>query len=210
MFKLVLIFIVFIIFVCLISFHSLNNEKIGGLDYSKSPHIIVDTLNLTHYLNENAKISPELIIETINNTSNILKKYHKGNIMYVLKDRDSKFNDIELRELYKKTAIRNKVYINIAEKYVKPPSGVPKSNEHSSAGRDDFYMSILAFKYRCAILTADSLKDFSRFRATIQPFYVFEYSYWSDFPKQEFIRPESSSYIKLKKPRRIHPSVYNF
>jgi hypothetical protein len=69
-------------------------------------------------------------------------------------------------------------------------------------------MSLLAYKYRCPVLTGDSLKDFSKFRATLQPFYVYEYSYWSDFPKKEYIRPESTAYSKLKKPYRIHPSIY--
>jgi hypothetical protein len=206
LFSIVIIFIV--IFIIKLFYYKNFYLKTQGGGYVKSPHIVIDTLNLTHYLNEGKKIGPELIIETINATSDIIKKHYKGNIIYVLKDRDSKFNDIDIRNKYQQTAIINKIYISIAEKYINPPSGVPVSYEHSSAGRDDFYMSLLAYKYRCQVLTGDSLKDFNRFRATLQPFYVYEYSYWSDFPKKEYIRPESTAYTKLKKPYRIHPSIY--
>lgn len=185
-----------------------------GLDYTKSPHIVVDTLNLTHWLHEASRgrkplvMSPALIAETIDRTAPALLVRHTGRVMYVLKDRESQFNDEAAREVYKQAAERNGVYLLAAERYPDPPKGVAPSAEHSARGRDDFFMSVLAHRYRCAVLTADRLRDFARFRATIQPFHVYEFAFWRATPHREFIRPESSAYARMKKPRTINPSVY--
>jgi len=180
-----------------------------GLDYTKSPHIVVDTLNLTHWLGgKDVKITPEKIVETIDETASILKLRHPGRVMYVLKDRDSEFNDDDARELYRTAAERNGVYVAIAEQYADPPQGVKKTDEHSARGRDDFYIALLARRWRCAVLTEDRLRDFDRFRATLQPFHVYEYAFWRKLPYREFIRPAASTFARLKKPRMVRYAAY--
>ena len=181
-----------------------------GPDYTKSPHIVVDTLNLTHWMHSHEPfvMSPALIADTIDRTAPALLVRHTGRVMFVLKDRESQFNDAAAREIYKQAAERNGVYVLAAERYPDPPKGVPPSAEHSARGRDDFFMSVLARRYRCAVLTADRLRDFARFRATIQPFHVYEFAFWRATPHREFIRPESPAYARMKKPRTISPSVY--
>lgn len=174
-----------------------------------SPHIVVDTLNLTHWLWASkgaAALSPALIVETIDATAPILKLRYPGQVVYVLKDRESQFNLDTVRSLYQETARRNGVYLAIAERYADPPAAsVMSSEEHSGRGRDDFYMSILAGRYKCAVLTADRLRDFGRFRSTIPPFQVYEYNFWRDLPSRDFIRPDAAAYARVRKPRTIHP-----
>jgi hypothetical protein len=184
-----------------------------GPDFAKSPHLIVDTLNLTHWLQSPAPapglaLTPALIAATIDRTAPVLRARHPGRIIYVLKDRESRFNDGVAREVYREAAARNGVTICIAERYPDPPAGNKPTEEHSGRGRDDFYMAILAFRLRCAILTADRLRDFARFRATLPPFHVMEFTYWRPLPQRDFIKPESVAYARMRKPRLIHPEAY--
>ncbi len=174
-------------------------------------HLVVDTLNLTHWINPagpSNPLTPDRIIEAIDATAPVLKQQYRDKVIYVLKDRDSRFDDAEVREKYGLAAQRNGVYVSVASKYREPPAGTKPSTEHSSLGRDDFYMALLAARNHCAVLTADKLRDFSRFRATIPPFYVVEYAYWRDAPEYEFVRPESTAYARLRRPPTVHPSEY--
>ena len=176
-----------------------------------SPHIVVDTLNLTHWFaggKDDIVVSPSLIVETINRTAPVLKLRHSGRVMYVLKDRESQFNDEKSHALYKEAATRNGVYIYTAEKYVDPPAGVKNSSEHSARGRDDFFVALLAYRWRCAVLTEDRLRDFDRFRATIPPFHVYEFAFWRDLPVREFVRPDSPVYMRMKKPKMVRFTGY--
>ena len=102
-----------------------------GPDYTKSPHIVVDTLNLTHWLHaadrEPFTLTPAAIAETIDRTAAALLVRHTGRVMYVLKDRESQFNDEAARLVYRQAAERNGVYISVAERYPDPPKGVAPS-----------------------------------------------------------------------------------
>ena len=130
-------------------------------------------------------------------------------MLYVLKDRESRFIDAEARDAYKQAADRNRVTISVAERYLDPPAGPPPdAAAHSSRGRDDFYEAILAARYKCPVLTADRFHDFAKFREKIPPFHVVEYSYWRTAPFRDFIRPDAQAYARLRKPRTIHPMVY--
>lgn len=184
-------------------------------DPAQSPHLVIDTLNLVHWVHGEAlragraTLTPALIAETVDSTAPTLKARHPGRLVYVLKDRESQLNDEAARAAYKAAAGRSKVWVAVVERYAEPPStGLPATGEHSERGRDDFYMSVLASRLRCAVLTADRLRDFARFRATVRPFHVYEYTYWRDQPLREYVRPESPAYAKLRKPRTVHPAEY--
>jgi hypothetical protein len=183
-----------------------------GPDYTKSPHIVVDTLNLTHWLTGAKILTPALIAETIDRTAPILAAKHSGRIMYVLKDRESQLNSAAAHAVYRATAERNRVYLLIAERYALPPeSGITDAKSetaHSGRGRDDFFMSLLAHRHRCAVVTDDRLRDFSDFRKTIKPFHVIEFAFWRAMPTREPIRPESLAYARLRPPRAIRPETY--
>lgn len=184
-----------------------------GPDPARSPHLVVDTLNLVHWRagqdgDQRAAITPERIVETIDATAPTLKLRHVGRVVYVLKDRESRFNDDAARDAYRQAAIRNGVTICIAERYEDPPAGAKAGSEHSSRGRDDFYTCLLAQRYRCAVLTEDRLRDFSSFRGTVPPFHVVEYSYWRDLPQRDYIRPDAATFQRLRRPRTVRPSEY--
>ena len=183
-------------------------------DKAKAPHIVVDTLNLTHWLENRSgsgsghKFGPEAIIAAIDRTAPILKLRHHDRVMYVVKDRDTQFNDEAARRTYAEAARRNGVYVYVVERYQDPPAGPTTSDDHSARGRDDFYISALAHKWRCAILTEDRMRDFDKFRANIQPFHVYEYAYWRDLPTRDFISPASAGYSRLKKAKRVGYEEY--
>jgi hypothetical protein len=203
---------------CLAAAGALTPGVLGGttakrpriLDPAKSPHVVVDTLNLTHWLRKE-KTGPlrlSEIVSTVDATAPTLKLRHSGRVMYILKDQETQFNTDEARDIIRQTAERNGVYISVAERYPDPPSGVKASAEHSSRARDDFLMAVLAARWKCAALTDDRLRDFDRFRDTISPFHVYEFAYWRKLPLRDFIRPESSAYSRLRKPKRLLYSSY--
>ncbi|HVE12335.1 MAG TPA: hypothetical protein VNI01_02970 [Elusimicrobiota bacterium] len=186
-----------------------------------SGHLVVDTLNLVHWLrarkaapdgspggdaNPGAPLTPTDIAAAVDATAAALKKKYPGRVIYVLKDRESRFNDESLREVYQAAAQRNQVTVALVERYQDPPAGAPASADHSARGRDDFYMSVLAQRLGCAVLTADRLRDFAAFRATVAPFQVLEFAYWRRFPSRDYVRPASPAFARLRRPATIHPA----
>jgi hypothetical protein len=192
-----------------------------GPDPAASPNVVVDTLNLTHWLmgrdeppahghaGSGAKMDLAHIVAAIDRTAPALKARHPGRVMYVLKDRDSQFNDEAAHAAYQAAAERNSVYVVVAEQYRDPPRGNAVATDHSARGRDDFLVAVLAAQWRCAALTEDRLRDFDKFRATLQPFHTYEFAFWRALPHREFYRPESRSYARLKKPRMVRFADYD-
>ncbi len=196
-----------------------SEQKGGGApprrraDFARSPHVVVDTLNLAHWRGAAAPLSPAAIAATVDATAGALKLRHAGRVMYVLKDRETQLNDDAARREYQAAATRNGVYISAAERYADPPASEAGASaaaaaEHSSRGRDDFYMSVLAGRHRCAVVTGDRLRDFGRFRATVAPFHVVEFAYWREAPHREYIRPDAAAFARLRKPRTVSPAEY--
>ncbi len=177
-------------------------------DPAKSPHLVVDTLNLAHWLLSPEVMSPAVIVDTIDRTAPALKARHPGRLMYVLKDRESQFNTEEARETYRQAAARNGVYVYVAEKYADPPAGAKYTAEHSSRARDDFFMALLAHQWHCALLTEDRLRDFDEFRAKVPPFRVYEFAFWRELPSLDFVRPASVAYARLRRPRLMRYADY--
>lgn len=188
----------------------------GGPPPPQSPHVVVDTLNLAHWLRGRERGAPaktkskplELadITGAIDRTAAPLRAQFPGKVMYVVKDRESQINTPEIRATYKAAADRNQVWIYDVEQYPEPPQPQgPRAAEyeHAARARDDLYMAILAHKHRCAVLTEDRFRDFSAFRAHVAPFRVFGHTYWRDMPEEEFIRPAAYAYSRLPKPRAL-------
>lgn len=185
---------------------------LGGAARRRAPppdqHIVVDTLNLSHYLFTTQKkpvqMSTSVIVDTIAKTANILRKRFPGRVMYVTKDRESTLNDPSTRKAYAAAARDHSVYIEAVERYEQPPARAGRRSEaHSARGRDDFYLALLSKKYRCSVLTEDRFRDFDAFRSTVDPFHVYEYSYWKDIPDRDYIDPRSAAYRGLKRPHAI-------
>lgn len=185
-----------------------RNEFTGGREPRRtreSAHVVVDALNVTHWLFP-GEITRKKIVDMIDYVSPQLVKRWTGRVMFVVKDRESRFNDEDSLIDYATAAKRNGVYVTLAERYQAPPSGNgPPTDEHSALGRDDFYMSLLASRYKCPVITGDRLRDFDLLRSSVPPFIVREYAYWRDAPVRDYVRPGSGAYVRLRKPRIIFP-----
>ncbi len=168
--------------------------------------LVIDTLNLAHFLGF-APISTSTVIQTVDFATPRLIKY-ADRLLFVLKDPTGAFLTQEDHQLYRDAAIRNRVHIVIAEKYVDPPIELGKTRygfEHASKGRDDFYMSLLAKRYRSPVLTADKLRDFGEFRKKIPAFHTIEFDFWRELPTRDYIKPDAFAYSRLRRPATIHP-----
>lgn len=178
---------------------------------SKPPpqHIVVDTLNLAHWLFTTRKnpvqMSTATIVDTVAKTAGIIRKQFPGRVMYVVKDRESSLSDPETRKAYAAAARDHSVYIEAVEQYEDPPGGDQRRRResHAARGRDDMYAAILAKKYKCSVLTEDRFRDFDQFRKDIMPFLVYEYSFYKDLPDKDYVNPQSGAYRLLKKPFAI-------
>lgn len=187
---------------------------LGGAVPKKSPHVVVDTLNLTHHLavKQPKHLTTEQIVGTIDTTAAKLRAEFPGRVMYVVKDRENALNDTTQRLAYHEAAVRNSVFIYVVERYEVPPntSTKGKSKAHSARGRDDMYMAILARKHRCKVLTGDKFRDFDEWRKEVEPFHVDEYTYWRDLPERDYVKPLSPAYRALKRPFTITPDALGF
>lgn len=175
----------------------------GGRATLKKQHIVVDLLNLTHYHTLKKKIQFNDIIDTINATAPVLHSVFPERIMYVVKDPENRFNTQVEHKAFADVAIKNKIYVFVVERYVVEPSTRIKSDEHGARGRDDFYLAVLAHKWRCPVLTEDRFRDFATFKAQLAPFHVLEYTFWSDLPVKDYVRTDTGAFRHIKKPRAI-------
>ncbi|MFA6166482.1 MAG: hypothetical protein WC700_07705 [Gemmatimonadaceae bacterium] len=179
---------------------------VGGAP-PRGEHVVVDTLNLAHWLqgpqSGQPRLTAEAIVDAVDRTAPALKLRWPGRVMYVLKDRETALNDEGVRARLAEAAKRNGVYIIVAERYADPPSSAAAPAEHSSRGRDDFLMALLAHQWRCPVLTDDRLRDFDRFRATVSPFQYYEFAFWRELPAREFVRPDSPAHARLRRPRTL-------
>ena len=209
-----------LLLVCLVVLVALlcgtRTAKRGGSSSGAPTHVVVDLLNLTHHLLAGAgALSTEEIVAAVDRSSACLHKEYPGRVMYVVKDRDSQVGPSAAHEAYRRAAARNQAYISLVEKYPDAQaapaalaSAAPAAaeNKHSAAGRDDYYMAVLAARYRCPVMTGDRLKDFDEFRGSVAPFHVTEYAYWRAYPARDYVNPASQ---RLRRPRTVSICVDN-
>lgn len=181
--------------------------------------IAIDTLNVIYFIygyDMTTHITDDNICIGIEYITKKLKKYFPGRVMFVVKDKNTLLNDNNVRNKYAALSKKLKIFIYIVEKYdlknspswkkptwIKSNNGIldatdPKlqhaisENIHSLESRDDLALILLSKKYRCPILSNDSFRDNSQYRATIAPFKVLEYNWFSSKnPTIETYRPEN-------------------
>ena len=178
-----------------------NKQNIGD--------IAIDGLNLIHHIkaNDRTYIGHAEIYKSIKYIGIKLKKFFKGRIMLVLKDEDHNDKNSEKNnENYKELAKELKIFIYVAIKYSadnsptwKLPDYISK-DVHSQKGRDDLSTIVIASKYNCPILTNDNYKDNSEFKATVPPFKLLEFNWFSSkLPIIEQYKPEN--YLRIPWPK---------
>jgi hypothetical protein len=168
--------------------------------------IVVDTLNIIYFIynyHNYSVITNDTICIGIEYITKKLKKYFPGRIMFIIKDKNTLLNNSKIRDKYKELSKKLKIYIYIAEKYNshnapswKKPTWVKSSGEsadiHSTESRDDLAAILLSKKYKCPILSNDNYSDNYEYRATIPPFKLLEYNWYSSIiPLVESYKPEN-------------------
>ena len=179
-----------------------------------SKHVVVDALNLTHWLmgqrdGPRGRLQVCDVVGAIDDTAACLRKAFPGQVMYVTKDRESVFNVPLVRAIYQRAAIRNGIYIYVVERYEEPPRPINKRGlSHGQLGRDDFYMGLLAWKHPCGVLTQDRMRDYEQLKKMLDPFHVYEYTFWRTLPARDQINPSASTLSQIRKPVRLGYTDY--
>lgn len=181
----------------------------GGAQ-APSKNLVVDTLNLAHWLRAQSAVMRPVrpldtaeIITAIGRGAAALRARFPGTLTFVLKDQDAALHDSATRAAYQAAAERYRVHIVCAEKYDLPPTpraATRAATAHAAAGRDDFYMCLLARKLRCCIATEDRLRDFAEFRKSVAPFISVSFAYWRALPARDYIRPDAGAFARLRRP----------
>ena len=171
----------------------------------ESENIVVDTLNLTHwYLQGPKRLHLCNIVGAIEDTAPLLRERYPGRIVYVTKDRDRAMSDSEAalaRSIYQATAKKLGVHIHVVEKGDAPL----KPGPHSAQGRDDFYLAMLAKKYKCAVMSFDRFRDLATMkRGELAPFRVYSFSPVGR-QERDFVTPSAPELGRLPRPARVEP-----
>ena len=192
-----------------------QRSQFGGATRAPSKNLVVDTLNLAHWLRSRRALRPALgeiratpldtaeIISAIGHGAAALRAQFPGTLTFVLKDQDSALNDGATRAAYQAAAERYRVHIVCAEKYdlaTKKRASETATQVHAASGRDDFYMCLLARQHRCCIATEDRLRDFAEFRGAVAPFISVSFAYWRALPARDYIRPDAGAFARLRRP----------
>lgn len=199
----IILCILFVIYLISIKQNIFIPKKIGGADKGKkilqSENIIIDTLNLTHWFTKKKHINTSDIIRTIDKTAPIIKQQYPGRVIYVIKTRDK--NSHSNHSPLKNAAHRNNIFINVVEKL---DDNSLYSHNHTSLGRDDFYIIMLAWKYKCPVLSKDKYHDLKEMKSgNLAPFHVYKYSYLKKFVERDFVNPSAAKFKKMKRPLLI-------
>lgn len=194
--------------------------RLGGAAKSRkaraleSENLVVDTLNLAHWLKRRAPLKTVEtcdILAAIEKTAPILRRSYSGRIIYVTKDRETRAEKADaerLRALYQATARRCKVYVNVVERLPREEDEPDtrrhrKGKSHAALGRDDFYLIMLAWKYNCPVLSRDRFRDLADMKADLDPFHVYSYSPVKLLPERDFVNPAAAEFRKMRRPASV-------
>jgi hypothetical protein len=185
----------------------------------KSENLVVDTLNLTHWLKRRTplkRVETCDILAAIERTAPILRSCYPGRIIYVTKNRETRAAKVDserLRALYQAIARRCNVYVNVVERLPgeeDEPDTLrrQKGKSHASLGRDDFYLIMLAWKYNCPVLSRDRFRDLAGMKADLDPFHVYLFSPVKLMPERDFVNPAAAEFRKMGRPASVdYPEV---
>jgi hypothetical protein len=170
-----------------------------------SKSIVVDTLNLAHWLKRKHAPSRTLelrdIIAAIDQTAPLLRHRYTDRIIYVTKDRETRDGGAEsTRTLYKLAAHRNRVYIHLVERYehLEKPK---KPEKHATLGRDDFYLILIASRLNCPVLSRDRFRDLADMKSGhLAKFHVYSYTPLQPWPERNYVNPAAADFTRVRRP----------
>ena len=184
--------------------------------------VVVDTLNLTHWLHRRSPrpLTPCLILGAIEEAAPRLRLATKGRIVFVLKDRETATAPAEkarARALFLSAAQRLGVDICLVERSPaaqladdeprrtsarNPASG--KESAHASLGRDDFYLLLLASRLGARVLSLDRFRDLPAMKAGgLPPFHTLMFRPGRPAPVRDYVQPAAPEFRRL----RLSPSL---
>jgi len=171
--------------------------------------LVVDTLNLTHWLRRRAppkRVETCDILAAIEATAPTLRRLYPGRVIYVTKDRETRVDKARaqrLRALYQAAARCDRVYVHVVERL---PGDAPRGrrSRHAALGRDDFYLIMLARKFRSPVLSRDRFRDLPDMKGGhLQSFQVFSYSPHRRLPERDFVNPAAAEFRRMRRPTTV-------
>lgn len=169
----------------------------------ESEDIVVDTLNLTHWLRRRTplkKVDICDIVSAIDETAPILRSRYPGRVVYVTKDRETAVDNettARFRALYQAAAKRNQVYVNVVERIPDTRS----TRTHAALGRDDFYLIMLSWKLNCPVLSRDRFRDLADMKAGhLDRFQVYAYTPFRNVAERDFVNPAAPEFRQMYRP----------
>ena len=177
----------------------------------ESENVVIDTLNLTHWLRRRSplkRVETCDILAAIEETAPIIRRRSPGRVIYVTKDREvkaSKEKAARLRAQYQTVARRCGVYVSVVERRPGETKSERAEKSHSSLGRDDFYLIMLAWRYNCPVLSQDHYRDLDTMKSgDLAPFHVFSYSPVKTLPERDFVNPAAAEFRRMRRPAGVY------
>ena len=176
---------------------------------AKIKNIVVDTLNMTYEIHKKSNsyhITHADILSTIRIVTSKLKPLVSDRIIFVTKTKEkTEFGSNEL-DSYNALSKELRVYIYIVNKLKEPckDTFVNIKKSHSTLGRDDFYIMILASKLKCPVLGQDCYRDLENMKfGGLDSFHITRYSPYREFPDNDYVNPAGDEYKNMKPPNII-------
>ena len=197
--------IIFAILVSILCYKNVNFKFYNG-GYEKHKNLIVDTLNMTyeiHKKSDNYRVSNTDILNTIRIVTDKLKPHISDKLIFVTKTNKKDYKELES---YDNISKELGIYIYVVMALEKPGinSFVKITKSHSTLGRDDFYIMIMAWKLRCPVLGQDYYRDLKNMKfGDLDSFYVKRYSPYKKFPDRDYVNPTGQEYRRMRAPRVI-------
>jgi hypothetical protein len=182
-------------------------------------NLVVDTLNLVHWLRPAAREGPldiDEIVGAIDSVAAPLRERYPGRVTFVVKSRDTpegRDAQAATRARYQEAARRNRVWVALVAAL--PPrvgyagrgaAHAGRGAAHAALGRDDFYMILTARDHGCAVLTRDRFRDLADMKSgALEPFHVYVFSPHASYPRRDFVNPAAAEYRRLCCPPAVRP-----
>lgn len=184
----------------------------GAAPRGRPRSLVVDTLNLAHWLRRKSPPAPVGTCEAlaaIEETAPLLRPQFPDQLIYVVKTREARRSPAEAaqtRALYQAAARRAEVRVDLVEHLPDPPA--PRPGGHAALGRDDFYALLRAWRLGAGVLSRDRFRDLDAMRGgQLPPFHVYRFTPWGVAPGRDFVTASAAEFRRLRRPPRYEPAA---